>query len=266
MSTALYSLEKLRPSLLFCIFSLPAAACAGPPTQQSPTKRVHADLATLHSLLRQRDGEISVLQEDNGAKERELLHVLDLLQAAHTREGELRRQACNLAGQLDIMRDALQQTDGDLDALESAIAELGEDAFGGDGTELPSARRDAQAGLEQLALAREEAEVHKSKAAVLGSALKAAEEKSSTLQVQVARLQTYINSAPRGETSDAAAVAAAAATPAADHLALPECAPAARTHGRKGGSAVALRLTGLVVATRCAVLGLALLSSAVGSG
>lgn len=75
------------------------------------------DIATLQSMLRQRDGEVAVLKEDNVAKQEELLHTLQSLQAAQKRAEDLRCQTASLTNQIDILREALRQRDGDVDII-----------------------------------------------------------------------------------------------------------------------------------------------------
>ena len=64
-----------------------------------------------------------VLREDAAGKQEELMRTLQALQSSQTRAEDLRRQNCDLAGQLDIVRNALQQTDFDVDQLCSHLEE-----------------------------------------------------------------------------------------------------------------------------------------------
>jgi chromosome segregation ATPase len=217
------------------------AAVPAPLYISSPAKSLHVDVATLQSMLRQKEQELGVLREDNSAKQKELLHALELLQGAHKREHELRCTAQNLSNQLDLARDALQQSNSDIDSLQKEVEEL-------------AAVRNANleevaesALLEQLetakaalAMARNDAELYKNKAATLQSALQASEEKYSTCQEKLALLQEYLTSLEEAEKEQ-------------------------RKSGSDNGRRAALGLTRTVLFARLAVQGLSLVCQALSS-
>jgi len=176
------------------------AAVSFPVPYMSPGKQSHVDVATLQSMLRQKEQELGVLREDNSAKQKELLHALELLQGAHKREGELRCQAHSLANQLDLARDALQQSNNDVDILQKEIEEMGavDDAAVGDNAE-SALLAQLEAAKAALAGAREDAEIYKSKAATLESALKASEEEAINIQEKLALVQQYLTSLEEAE-------------------------------------------------------------------
>ena len=162
------------------------------PQFASPGKTAHVDVATLQSMLRQKEQELGVLREDNSAKQKELLHALELLQGANKREGELRCQAQSLSNQLDLARDALQQSNSDIDTLQKEIEELG--AVENDDKARSVLRAQLEATKAALAVARDDAEVFQNKAATLQSALKASEQQCSAINEKLALLQEYLTS------------------------------------------------------------------------
>lgn len=197
----------------------------------------------LASLLQKKDREIEILREDSLEKERELLHALDLLQNAHAREGELRRQACNLAAQVDIMRDAVLEKEGgdsliddDLEGMCSSPSAVQEHAR-------IAAR--LEEALAQLAVAREDVQVAEGSVSMLKSALGAAEETVEGLQKQIVCLQTYIHSVMGNRD---------AAEP------IMVSADAIQQSVQRSGAKVASGLVGVVVAVQCAARGLAIVS------
>jgi hypothetical protein len=172
------------------------------PAHMSPAKSPlpHVDVATLQSMLRQKEQELGVLREDNSAKQKELLHALELLQGAHKREGELRCVAQSLSNQLDLARDALQQSNSDVDTLQKEIEELG----AANNTILSDDAQSVlllqlEAAKTSLAVARDEAEYYKNKAATLESALKASEEQYVSTQEKLSLLQEHLTSLEEAE-------------------------------------------------------------------
>ena len=82
------------------------------------------DAALLGAMLREREGELSLLQQDRGAQTEELLHALAQLQAAHQGAEALRRKADALRGELGITRDELAAKDAELEALREQVCAL----------------------------------------------------------------------------------------------------------------------------------------------
>lgn len=215
-------------------------AAVPPPPYMSPGKS-HVDVATLQSMLRQKEQELGVLREDNSAKQKELLHALELLQGAHKREGELRCQAQSLANQLDLARDALQQSNNDVDTLQKEIEEL---AATGNVTVGDKAQSfmlvQLEAARSALAVAREDAEVYRNKAATFESALKASEEESISIQEKLAFVQQYLTSLEEAENEQ-------------------------ERRGGENGRRAALGLTKTVLFARLAVQGLSIVCQAFSS-
>lgn len=198
--------------------------CAGSAVQDA----VQTEVSALRALLLDKEGELNVLHEDNSAKERELLHVLDLLRDAHSREDELRREVCSLSGQLDILHDALHHGDGDLNSMDGS-ARLGE------GTHVAQLEADWAMSenrlLEQLAQAKEDVETSRERIALLEAALMAAEGRAAHLQGQVGHLQVCLNTL-KGEDAGLE-----------DEMPL-------REGGKGRGEKLALRMAGIVLAAR----------------
>lgn len=135
------------------------------------------------SVSQHKSNELVVLREDNAAKEKELLHALDLLQQAQMREEELRRQASNLSAQLQLLRSALEHSHGDVDILEKEIEDIEElvleshsilltPASGDSITSSSTSPSSIQHQLE-VSMLKDEAKMLRTKAAMLESALKA---------------------------------------------------------------------------------------------
>jgi chromosome segregation ATPase len=148
--------------------------------ENRPSILQHVDVSVMQAMLREKEGELAVWREDAGAKGRELIRALELLQAAQTRESELRCQAANLTGQLMIMQDALMQSEVDLDDLEQQIAEL-------------NGNSETVNSMTQLAQARADAERYASRAAALESALLESERRVQELEAKAGRLQSFIS-------------------------------------------------------------------------
>jgi hypothetical protein len=213
------------------------AAVQSPLPYISPGKS-HVDVATLQSMLRQKEQELGVLREDNSAKQKELLHALELLQGAHKREGELRCQAQSLSNQLDLARDALQQSNNDVDTLQKEIEELGASDNPNIGDEAQSVLLvQLEAAKASLAVAREDAEIYRNKAATLESALKASEEESISIQKRLSLVQQYLTSLEEAEKEQ-------------------------QRRGGENGRRAALGLTKTVLFARLAVQGLSILCRA----
>ena len=122
------------------------------------------------------------MKEDSAAKEKELLHALELLQGAQQRESELRRQAQNLSNQLDLALDALE-------AAQKDPTTTLEDPDDGDD---PRAAQ-LEVALLALAEAREEAQLFQSVAATMQSALKSSEDQVAEVHRKLALLQEYVH-------------------------------------------------------------------------
>ena len=89
----------------------------------SPGKTAHMDMATLQSMLREREKELAVLREDNAAKESELLLALSSLSDASQRESQLQRKTQDLSEQLNLAQEELKNQ-GDMEEdMEKAVAE-----------------------------------------------------------------------------------------------------------------------------------------------
>ena len=223
----------------------------------TPAKAAHVDIATLQSMLRERDKELSILREDNGAKEKELLHALELLQGMHTREGELRRQAQNLAKELELARDALQQSNGDIDTMQKEMAAMGVEAPGSDfedeGIDSMRAQVDELVGV--LAIARHDAEMFQGRAAMLESALRATEEANIALHTKFVALQEFVISME--EQHSAASTPMSLKTSVASDRQFEKYASEVTVHG---GLHTALALGRTILLARCAVQVLSIVS------
>ena len=132
-------------------------------------------------MLRRREDELHIMKEDSAAKEKELLHALELLQGAQQRESELRRQAQNLSNQLDLALDALE-------AAQKDPTTTLEDPDDDD----PRAAQ-LEVALLALAEAREEAQLFQSVAATMQSALKSSEDQVAEVHGKLAMLQEYVH-------------------------------------------------------------------------
>lgn len=222
----------------------------------SPAKAAHVDVATLQSMLREREKDLAIYREDNAAKEKELLHALELLQGMHTRESELRRQAQNLAKELELARDALQQSNGDVDNLQKEIAAMGgeplDKEFEQDELDLLRAEINELGGA--LAVARHEAEVFQDKAAMLESALRASEESNTALRDKVVALQEFVISMEdHGSVGTPMSLRTYSTERHEDHGLGSEVI-------LKGGLHTALALGRTILLARCAVQALSILS------
>lgn len=159
----------------------------------SPTKG-RADVRRLQSTLRQKENELDLLQEDNAAKQAELMRTLQALHVAQTRAEELRRESSSLAGQLDIVREALHQSDFDADEMQSGLESLCSAQLDLDEREreLDSLHAELTAAVQQLAQARSEAGSHSDQVAVLRSVLGERDTELNEQRAKVAELQCRV--------------------------------------------------------------------------
>lgn len=161
------------------------------PCNPAQTCGSHVDFCVMQSMLRQKEEELRILQEDSIAKGRELMNSLQLLQSAQARELELRCAGSSLAQQLELMEEALQQSDRALEKVQTELEEMEERHRHPQSCE--QGESEIQSLTTELASARALADEYASRAARLESALIDSEQRSCELEEKSARLQAFIN-------------------------------------------------------------------------
>lgn len=158
-------------------------------------------------MLRQKDDELVVLRQDNADKQEELVRTLRALHASQTAAQDARREAANLAGQLDIVREALAQA-GPGSEEEEEEEELQSHVEKVRAAQAALAVREGEcaalaaevAGLgEALAEARSEAGARGECAAVLAATLRERDREVGEGRAKVAELQCRLTGLLEGE-------------------------------------------------------------------